>query len=117
MGCIWLYWAVLSCIGLYRAALGCNELYCQGGQGCPGGQGDPCNLGDTGDSGDPGGPGGPGGPSGTGGPGSPERYVLKIHFFIEFGLKMIQFKTKSKIFIQKNIHSIESRIFNRIIHS
>ena len=29
----------------------------------------------------------------------------------------IQFKTKSKIFIQKNIHSIESRIFNRIIHS
>ena len=30
---------------------------------------------------------------------------------------MIQFKTKSKIFIQKNIHSIESRIFNRIIHS
>ena len=51
----------------------------------------------------------------------PRRYVLKIHFFIEFGLKMIQFKiqfkTKSKIFIQKNIHSIESRIFNRIIHS
>ena len=40
---------------------------------------------------------------------SPRRYVLKIHFFIEFGLKMIQFKiqfkTKSKIFIQKNIHS------------
>ena len=29
----------------------------------------------------------------------------------------IQFKTKSGIFIQKNIHSIESRIFNRIIHS
>ena len=28
---------------------------------------------------------------------------------------MIQFKTKSKIFIQKNIYSIESRIFNRII--
>ena len=53
--------------------------------------------------------------------GSPVRYVLKIHFFIESGLKMIQFKiqfkTKSKIFIQKNIHSIESRIFNRIIHS
>ena len=52
---------------------------------------------------------------------SPGRYVLKIHFFIESGLKMIQFKiqfkTKSKIFIQKNIHSIESRIFNRIIHS
>ena len=49
------------------------------------------------------------------------RSVLKIHFFIESGLKMIQFKiqfkTKSKIFIQKNIHSIESRIFNRIIHS
>ena len=45
------------------------------------------------------------------------RYVLKIHFFIESGRKMIQFKTKSKIFIQKNIHSIESRIFNRIIHS
>ena len=66
---------------------------------------------------------------------SPVRYVLKIHFFIEFGLKMIQFKiqfkTKSKVFIRKNIHSnqnpkysfkknihsIESRIFNRIIHS
>ena len=38
---------------------------------------------------------------------SPVRYVLKIHFFIEFGLKMIQFKAKSKIFITKNIHSIE----------
>ena len=41
--------------------------------------------------------------------GSPVRYILKIHFFIEFGLKMIQFKiqfkTKSKMFIQKNIHS------------
>ena len=52
---------------------------------------------------------------------SPGRYVLKIHFFIELGLKMIQikiqFKTKSEIFIQKNIHSIESRIFNKIIHS
>jgi len=40
---------------------------------------------------------------------SPVRYVLKIRFFIELGLKMIQFKiqfkTKSKIFIQKNIHS------------
>ena len=52
---------------------------------------------------------------------SPVRYVLKIHFFIESGRKMIQFKiqfkTKSKIFIQKNIHSIESKIFNRIIHS
>ena len=36
---------------------------------------------------------------------SPGRYVLKIHFFIESGLKMIQFKiqfkTKSEIFIQK----------------
>ena len=36
---------------------------------------------------------------------SPRRYVLKIHFFIESGRKMIQFKiqfkTKSKIFIQK----------------
>ena len=52
---------------------------------------------------------------------SPRRYALKIHFFIEYGLKMIQFKiqfqTKSKIFIKKNIHSIEFRIFNRIIHS
>ena len=52
---------------------------------------------------------------------SPRRYVLKIHFFIESCLKMIQFKiqfkTKSGIFIQKNIHSIEFRIFNRIIHS
>ena len=41
--------------------------------------------------------------------GSPVRYVLKIHFFIESARKMIQFKiqfkTKSKIFIQKNIHS------------
>ena len=49
------------------------------------------------------------------------RYVLKIHFFIESVRKMIQFKihikTKSKIFIQKNIHSIESRIFSKIIHS
>ena len=36
---------------------------------------------------------------------SPGRSVLKIHFFIESGLKMnqfkIQFKTKSGIFIQK----------------
>ena len=52
---------------------------------------------------------------------SPGRSDLKIHFFIESGLKMIQFKiqfkTKSRIFIQQNIHSIESRIFNRIIHS
>ena len=45
------------------------------------------------------------------------RSVLKIHFFIESSLKMIQFKTKSGIFIQKNIQSIESKIFNRIIHS
>ena len=29
----------------------------------------------------------------------------------------IQFKTKSRIFIQKNIHTIEYRIFNRTIHS
>ena len=47
--------------------------------------------------------------------------VLKIHFFIESGRKMIQFKiqfkTKSKIFIQKNIHSTESIVFNGIIHS
>ena len=48
---------------------------------------------------------------------SPGRSVLKIHFFLESGLKMIQFKTKSVIFIHKNIHSIESRIFDRIIHS
>ena len=52
---------------------------------------------------------------------SPRRYVLKIHFFIESGLKMIQFKiqfkTKSGIFIQKNIHSIESKIFKKNIHS
>ena len=26
---------------------------------------------------------------------------MKIHFFIESGLKMIEFKTKSKIFIRK----------------
>ena len=45
------------------------------------------------------------------------RSVLKIHFFIESGLKMIQFKTKSRILIQKNIHSIEPRIFNKIINS
>ena len=39
---------------------------------------------------------------------SPGRYLLKIIFFIESALKMIQFKiqfkTKSGIFIQKNIH-------------
>ena len=34
------------------------------------------------------------------------RSFLKIHFFIESGLKMIQFKTKSRIFIQKNIYQI-----------
>ena len=49
------------------------------------------------------------------------QYVLKIHFFPESGRKMIQFKiqfkTKSKIFIQKNIHSTESIVFNGIIHS
>ena len=49
------------------------------------------------------------------------RSVLKIHFFIELGLKCIQFKiqfkTKFRIFIQKNINSIEPRIFNRIIRS
>ena len=48
------------------------------------------------------------------------RSFLKIHFFIESGLKIIQFKiqlkTKSSVFIQKNIHSIESRMFKRIIH-
>ena len=52
---------------------------------------------------------------------SPGRYILKIHFFIESGLNMIQFKiqfkTRSGIFTQKNIHSIEIRIFNLIIHS
>ena len=52
---------------------------------------------------------------------SPVRYILKIHFFIECGQKMIQFKiqfkTKSKIFIQKNIPSTESIVFNGIIHS
>ena len=40
---------------------------------------------------------------------SPGRYVLKIHFFIEWGLKMIQFKTKSGIFIKKKQIS-----FNRV---
>ena len=52
---------------------------------------------------------------------NPGQSVLKIHCFIESGLKMIQFKiqfeTKSGILIQKNIHSIESIVFNRIIHS
>ena len=42
---------------------------------------------------------------------SPVRYVLKIHFFIESGLKMvqfkIQFKTKSRIFIQSEKYSID----------
>ena len=42
--------------------------------------------------------------------GSPGRSVLKIHFFIESGLKMIQFKTKSGIFIQKRYS------FNRILN-
>ena len=49
------------------------------------------------------------------------RSFLKMNFFIDSGLKMIQFKiqfkTKSRIFIQKNIHTIEYRIFNRTIHS
>ena len=49
-------------------------------------------------------------------PDSPVRYVLKIHFFIEFGPKMIQFKiqfkTKSKIFIQKNIHSKQNQKYS-----
>ena len=48
------------------------------------------------------------------------RSFLKIHFFIETGLKMIQFKiqfkTKSQIFILKN-HLTESKMFNRITHS
>ena len=52
---------------------------------------------------------------------SPKRYVLKIHFLIESGRKMIQFKiqfkTKSKILIQKIIHSTVSKIFSRSIHS
>ena len=52
---------------------------------------------------------------------NPGQSVLKIHFFIVSGLKMIQFKiqfkTKSKIFIQKNIHSIEYGKFNKSIHS
>ena len=52
---------------------------------------------------------------------SPGRYLLKIHFFIELGINMIQFKiqfkTRSGIITQKNIHSIEIRIFNLIIHS
>ena len=46
---------------------------------------------------------------------------LKNHFFIESGLKMIQFKiqlkTNSKIFIEIYINSIEYRKFNRIIPS
>ena len=45
----------------------------------------------------------------------------KLIFLIKSGLEMIQleiqFKTKSRIYIQKNIHSIEYRISNRIIHS
>ena len=44
---------------------------------------------------------------------SPGRCILKIHFFFEWGLhlQILQFKTKSGIFIHKNIHSIESKIF------
>ena len=49
------------------------------------------------------------------------RSLLKIHFFIEWGLKMIQFKipfkTKSRKSIPKNIHSIEYKIFKRTIPS
>ena len=48
------------------------------------------------------------------------RSFLKIHFSIESGPKMIQFKiqfkAKSETFIQKKFFR-ESRIFNRIIHS
>ena len=44
-------------------------------------------------------------------------HFWKFNFFNESGLKMIQFKTKPKIFIQKNICSIEKGKFNRIIHS
>ena len=48
----------------------------------------------------------------------PEYFFKRIiHFFIESGMKMIQFKTKSKIIIQQNIYSIEYGKFNRIIHS
>ena len=39
---------------------------------------------------------------------SPGRSVLKIHIFIESGPKMIQFKTKSRIFIKKKYS------FNRV---
>ena len=43
--------------------------------------------------------------------GSPGRYVLNNHFFIDSGPKItkfkIQFKTKSRILIQNKIHSIE----------
>ena len=59
---------------------------------------------------------GPAGKVGGGVQDSPGQSVLKSHVFIEWYLKMIQFKTKSGIFIQKNIHSIESKVFNRIIH-
>ena len=54
---------------------------------------------------------------------SPGRYVLNIHFFIESGQKMIQFnipfKTKSKIFIQKNysFKKIPNYPFKENIHS
>ena len=47
---------------------------------------------------------------------SPGRYILKIHFFIELGLKVIRLKKNPEFSFKKNIHSIESRIFNRIIH-
>ena len=48
------------------------------------------------------------------------RSFLIINFFIEWGLKMIEFKIqlkKIRIFTQRNIHLIEHSKFNRIIHS
>ena len=54
---------------------------------------------------------------------SPGRYVLNIHFYIESCQKMIQFnipfKTKSKIFIQKNysFKKIPNYPFKENIHS
>ena len=49
-------------------------------------------------------------------PFSPGRSILKIHFFIESGLKndSIPNSIQNKI---RNIHSRESEIFNSIIHS
>ena len=54
---------------------------------------------------------------------SPGQYVLNINFFIESGQKMIEFnipfKTKSKIFIQKNysFKKIPNYPFKENIHS